>query len=94
MQYNPQPPIITLEEWVSYKDIPMKYHILKRIQDDRRRNDIEEVESDLVSFAGMVDQGMRPEQAVAQLANERQLKRNMPGLGNTASGSPQAAQQG
>lgn len=94
VQYNPQPPIITVEEWLSYKDIPMKYHILRRIQDDRRRNDLEEVESDLASFAGMVDQGMRPEQAVAQLANERQLKRNMPGLGNTASGSPQAAQQG
>ena len=93
MQYNSQPPLITIEEWLMYQDFPQKYQILKRMKDDRMRNDVEELQSDIINYAGLVQQGVRPESAVNMLAQERQLKREQPGLGNTA-GSTQARQAG
>lgn len=93
MQYNTQPAIITMEEWLQYQDIPQKYHILRRIQDERMRDDVEDIQSEIINYAGMVDQGMQPQSAINQLAQERQLKREQPGLGNTA-GSAQARQMG
>lgn len=93
MQYNQQPPLITIEEWLMYQDFPQKYQILKRMRDDRMRNDVEELQSDIINYAGLVQQGVRPESAVNMLAQERQLKREQPGLGNTA-GSTQAKQAG
>lgn len=93
MQYNSQPPLITIEEWLMYQDFPQKYQILKRMKDDRMRNDVEELQSDIINYAGLVQQGVRPESAVNMLAQERQLKREQPGLGNTA-GTPQAKQAG
>jgi hypothetical protein len=93
MQYNPQPAVMTMEEWLKYQDIPQKYHILRRIQEERMRDDVEEVQSDIINYAGMVNDGMSPQSAVNQLAQERQLKRNKPGLGNV-SGSAQSRQRG
>lgn len=93
MQYNPQPPVMTMEEWLKYQDFPQKYHIIRRIKEERLRNDVEDVQADIINYAGMVDQGMSPQSAVNQLAQERQLKREMPGLGNTA-GSAQSRQRG
>lgn len=93
MQYNTQPAIITMEEWLQYQDIPQKYHILRRIQDERTRDDVEDIQSEIINYAGMVDQGMQPQSAINQLAQERQLKREQPGLGNTA-GSAQVRQMG
>lgn len=92
MQYGGDPQLITVEEWLAYQDIPQKYHILRRIQQDRMRNDVEDVQADLMNFAAMTQQGMRPEQAVNQLAQERALKRSQPKLGNVAGGSTQAKQ--
>lgn len=93
MQYNTQPPLITIEEWLMYQDFPQKFQILKRMKDDRMKNDVEELQSDIINYAGLVQQGVRPESAVNMLAQERQLKRERPGLGNTA-GSAQAKQAG
>lgn len=94
MQYQSDPPLITQEEWLSYQDIPQKHMILRRIQDDRRRNDVEDIQSMLVNYAGMVNQGVRPEKAVDQLAQESALKRRQPSLGNTGGGTIQAHQKG
>lgn len=95
MQYNSQPPLITPEEWLNWQDFPQKYHILKRMSDDRMRNDREEIQAEIVNYAGLVQQGVRPEAAVDMLAQERQMKREQPGLGNTGnSGLPQQQQQG
>lgn len=93
MQYNPQPAVMTMEEWLKYQDIPQKYHILRRINDERMRDDVEEVQSDIINYAGMVNDGMSPQSAVNQLAQERQLKRSQPGIGNTG-GSTQSRQRG
>lgn len=93
MQYNPQPPVMTMEEWLKYQDFPQKYHIIRRIKEERMRDDVQDVQSDIINYAGMVDQGMSPQSAINQLAQERQLKRELPGLGNT-SGSTQSRQRG
>lgn len=94
MQYGFNPQLITAEEWLAAQDFPTKYKILKRIRDERMRNDKEDLESDLVNYAGMVNQGMRPESAVDQLVAEKQYKRDNPGsaIGNT--GSTQMRQMG
>lgn len=94
MQYNPQPAYITMEEWLQYQDIPQKYHILRRIQDERNRDDVEDIQSEIINYAGMVNEGMQPQSAINQLAQERQLKREQPGLGNTGGGSIQSRQMG
>ena len=94
MQYNPQPAYITMEEWLQYQDIPQKYHILRRIQDERMRDDVEDIQSEIINYAGMVNEGMQPQSAINQLAQERQLKREQPGLGNTGGGSVQSRQRG
>lgn len=91
-QYGMNPPIMTAEEWLEAQDFPQKYEILERIQKDRMVNDQEEVMADIVNFAGMTQQGMSPESAINQLAQERQLKREQPGIGNVAGGSIQARQ--
>ena len=94
MQYNPQPAVMTMEEWLRYQDFPQKYHILRRIKEERMRNDVEDIQSDIINYAGMVNEGMSPQGAVQQLAQERQLKREQPGLGNTASAGSFQARQG
>lgn len=84
MQYQFNPPLMTPEEWLESQDIPQKYHILERMRAQRMQDDREELMSDLVNYTGMVNQGMRPEEAINQLAQERQLKREQPEiLGNT-----------
>jgi hypothetical protein len=95
MQYQFQPQLITAEEWLASQDFPDKYKILQRIRNDRLRDDVEDIESEIINYSGLVNQGVRPEQAINMLANERQVKRDNPGLGNTGnSGSFQNRQVG
>lgn len=95
MQYGFNPPIVTAEDWVKAQDFPDKYKILQRLRQQRMADDVEDIESELINYAGMTQQGMRPDVAVNQLANERQLKRDNPGLGNTGnSGTFQNRQAG
>lgn len=91
MQYKFQPQLISAEEWLATQDFPQKYKMLQRIRAERMRDDKQELEADLVNYAGMVEQGMRPESAINQLVSEKQFKRDNPefALGNT-----QARQQG
>lgn len=95
MQYQFNPPLITAEEWLKSQDFPDKYKMLQRIRDQRMTDDVEDIESELINYSGLVGKGVRPNEAVKMLASERQLKRDNPGLGNTGnSGSFQNRQAG
>lgn len=95
MQYNFQPQLISPEEWLQYQDFPQKYKILQRIRAERMRNDVEDIESELINYTGLIQKGVRPEKAIEMLASERQAKRDNPALGNTGgAGSFQNAQMG
>lgn len=78
-QYNP--PIITHEEWLMWKDFPQKELILQRIMGEKQQLDKEELTADLLSFAGMIDKGVDPNDAIDLLAQEKQFKRDNPGMG-------------
>jgi hypothetical protein len=47
------------------------------------RDDMEDIESELINYSGLVQKGVRPDAAVKMLASERQAKRDNPSLGNT-----------
>lgn len=85
MQYNFNPQLISAEEWLATQDFPNKYKILQRIRAERMRDDKQDLEADLVNYAGLVQQGMRPESAVDTLVSEKQFKRDNPAsaIGNT-----------
>lgn len=84
-QYQFEPAIITHEEWLMWKDFPQKELILQRIRGAMQQLDTEELTADLLSFAGMVDKGMQPEDAINTLVQEKQMKRDNPGLANQGS---------
>lgn len=103
-QYKPDPEIITVEEWLLMQDIPFKDMIFKRMGIQRNTTITEQVAKTLEMFAGLVDNGVDPDTAVEQVANQLQADQQMTTLGNTASaqdiqnlvqgGSAQAAQMG
>lgn len=75
MQYQGQIELLTPEEWLFFQDFPQKDMILDRMKLERLRNDFEEVEGDISNFLAMTDEGVRPERAVQQLAEERATRR-------------------
>ena len=102
-QYKPDPEIITVEEWLLMQDIPFRDMIFKRMGIQRNTSITEQVAKTLEMFATLVDNGMDPDVAVEQVANQLQADQQQTTLGNTASpqdiasligGSPQAAQMG
>lgn len=88
-QYNFDPPLITHEEWVMWKQIPQKELILQRMRAMKMQLDTEELTAELLSFAGMVEQGLDPKDAIETLVQERQLKRDNPGMSNAPSPTQQ-----
>ncbi len=79
MQYaqgGQQVQLLSPEEWLYFQDLPQKDMILDRMKLERLRNDEEEIASELTSFSAMTEEGMRPEVAVQQLAQERKLRRD------------------
>lgn len=80
-QYQFNPPLITHEEWLAWKDFPQKELILQRIRGQAQQLDKEEITSMLLSFAGMVDKGVDPQDAVELLTEEKQMLRSNPGMG-------------
>ncbi len=103
-QYKMDPAIITPEEWLLMQDIPFSDLIFKRMGIQRNTQITETVAKTLEMFADLVEGGIDPEEAVAQVANQLQAEQQPTSLGNTAGamdvqglvegGSPQAAQQG
>lgn len=104
-QYQPDPEIITVEEWLLMQDIPFKDMIFKRMGLQRNIRMSEQVAKSIEMYATLVDGGVDPNEAVdliaEQLVNDQQGQQN---LGNTGQmggmpgapmgGTPQAAQQG
>lgn len=60
---------ITEEEWLEFQDLPFKERMLERMGIQRRENAMEEVAQVLYQYAGLAQQGMPPEQAMAQTAD-------------------------
>ena len=84
MQYQQggqQVKLITPEEWLFFQDFPQKHMMLDRMKIERLQNDHEQITSELSGFASMTENGMRPEEAVGQLADERAIGRE-PGVRN------------
>ena len=69
---------ITEEEWLMLQDIPMKEYMLERMGVQRRENALEEVSQVLYNFAGLVNQGMTPEESM--LATAQQLQQTRAGI--------------
>lgn len=80
-QYQFDPPLITPEEWMMYKDFPQKNLQLQRMRRDAQRNDQRDMEETLLNFAGLLDKGLEPEEAIQVLVEEKQIQRDNPKLG-------------
>jgi len=93
-QYQPNPEIITVEEWLLMQDIPFKDLIFKRMGIQRNTHFTEQVAQVLTQFSDLVDSGVDPNAAVSMVADTLQQQQVPTQLGNVAGGSPQAAQQG
>ena len=102
-QYQPDPEIITVEEWLLMQDIPFKDMIFKRMGIQRNTTITEQVAKTLEMFATLVEGGYDPDLAVDRVAEQLQADQTQTSLGNTAGamdigqlvgGSPQAAQMG
>lgn len=72
MQYQANPEIITIEEWLQYQNYPQKDLILERLKADRNANMTEQVAQILSSFAGLIEQGMDPNQAMDMVVQQMQ----------------------
>ena len=98
-QYKPDPEIITMEEWLLMQDIPFKDLIMDRLKIQRNNNMTEQVTQILFQFAGLIEQGVDPEEALAMVTNTMQEAQTPNGdmqaaLGNQATaGSFQQVQQ-
>ncbi len=75
MQYQGEIELLSPEEWLFFQDFPQKDMILDRMKLDRLRNDYEDISAEIASFGAMTEEGMRPEEAVKQLADERAASR-------------------
>lgn len=93
-QYQPNPEIITVEEWLLMQDIPFKDLIFKRMGIQRNTHFTEQVAQILTQFSDLTEAGVNPDQAVSMVADTLQQQQIPDMLGNVAAGSPQAAQQG
>lgn len=104
-QYRPNPEIITMEEWLMMQDIPFKDLIMERIRLQRNTNMTEQVTTILFQFAGLIESGMDPEEALDMVTQniqdlqtpnaDLQGQTEQPMLGNTGNaGSFQNAQAG
>ena len=69
---------ITEEEWLMFQDLPMKEYMLERMGVQRAENALEEVSQVLYNYAGLVNQGATPEQAM--LATAQQLQQTRAGI--------------
>lgn len=71
-QYSPNPEIITMEEWLLMQDIPFKSLIMDRLNIQRNNNMTEQVTQILFQFAGLIEQGVDPEEALSMVTDTMQ----------------------
>ena len=85
-QYQPDPEIITVEEWLLMQDIPFKDMIFKRMGIQRNTTITEQVAKTLEMFATLVE-GDQTQTSVGNTAGAGDISQ-------LVGGSPQAAQMG
>lgn len=79
-QYQSNPELMTVEEWLMYKDeFPQKDLILERIQRDRSNNITEEVAQIISMFGALVQQGVDPNMAINQIVAQLQAQQQAGG---------------
>jgi hypothetical protein len=76
MQYNPQPAVITNEEWLLMQDIPFKSLIFDRLKIERNAQSTEDVTKVLFEFAGLIEQGIDPDQALQMVVQSVEAEKN------------------
>lgn len=83
-QYKPNPEIITMEEWLLMQDIPFKDLIMSRLKIQRNNNMTEQVTQILFEFAGLIEQGIDPEEALSIVTQNMQTAQDpaaqLPGM--------------
>lgn len=85
-QYKASPELITMEEWLLFQDIPFKDLIMERLNIQRNNNMTEQVTQILFQFAGLIESGMDPEEALTQVTASMEQTQNPEAqlaLGNT-----------
>lgn len=78
MQYQQQGDtvdLITVEEWLSMQDLPMKEYMLERMGVQRMNNEVENVSQTLFEFAELTKKGMNPQDALLAVAKSLRNKR-------------------
>lgn len=77
--------LLTEEEWLMFQDLPNKEYMLERMGIQRQQDAIEDVSQMLFQYAGLVEQGMDPNDAMMMTAETLQNKRSgMPMTPETA----------
>lgn len=71
--------LITPEEWLMLQDLPLRELMQERMGIQRNADYVQKVSEILFSFAGLVDQGVNPQEAVGMVAQQVQGQ-EMPGI--------------
>jgi hypothetical protein len=94
MQYNPDPEVITNEEWLLMQDIPFKPLIFDRLKIQRNARSTEDVTKILFEFAGLIEKGIDADQALNMVVQSLEAEKNPSGEMVAAGATPQQAQLG
>ena len=79
MQYNQQGnnvQLITEEEWLEMQDLPNKERMLERMGIQRTQNALEDVSQVLFQYAELMEQGVKPQDALMATAQTLEQKRS------------------
>lgn len=87
MQYQGQGvdvDIITPEEWLMMQDLPMREYMQERMGVQRSQNWVTMVSQAVTQYAGLVDNGVAPEEAIAATADTMARQAQPGGTGDAA----------
>lgn len=79
MQYQANPELMTVEEWLMFQDYPQKDLILERLKADREANATEQVAQIISMFGSLVQNGMDPNAAMNQIVAQLQAQQQAGG---------------
>jgi len=78
-QYG-MPELITPQEWLSYQDFPQKELMLERMEANAMNDDQTQLQNDLMNFAGLIEGGLSPEEAIEIMVDEKKFLRDNPDI--------------
>lgn len=96
MQYQGQGidvDIITPEEWLMMQDLPLREYMQERMGVQRTQNWVSLVSQAVTQYAGLVDQGVQPEEAIAATA-DTMARQAQPGGENAVQDQMSQMEQG